>query len=331
MHFLLPQYNEEYMMSLHGAGKSTPYNLCMSRYEHPLAYLNIEVAPGCISLFTNDVSKQMYSYVTTYCGCKKMGPRMYDINALIRSRLVNKDNKQSTISFIATGNETSIAFYNSPRFATEQNSSEYRDVLGPGRHVSLNSLYMGDSGRSWDNQIYSVILDAWSSCDIPSVPCNGITTQSPITSPTQAPRSRTGSMHVMTEQKNAATDRIAEVDGEKDASFLKFVSELGSIEESYLQIYNTIEKSVQTNPISLSSSATNSKEMDNPMHPMALQVKGREARQDEITSAYFEDEIDTYDDGKKKKSKGIDVNSGVKYVNNEKRNRNQSYHLRRQK
>ena len=148
------------MMSLRGANKNTPYNICMSRFEHPLSYLDIEVAPGCIAFFTNDVTKQMYSYVTTYCGCEGVGSRMYDINALIRSRLVNKDNRQSAVSFIATGEKASVAIYNSPKFGTDENSSEYKDVLGPGRHVSLNSLNMGDSGRTWDDQIYSVILNA---------------------------------------------------------------------------------------------------------------------------------------------------------------------------
>ena len=318
--------NGQYMMNLHGADESTPYSLCMSRYEHPLAYLDIEVAPGCISLFTNDISKQMYSYVTTYCGCEEMGPRMYDINALVRSRLVNKKDMQSAVSFIATGREASIAFYNSPRFATEQNSSKYREVLGPGRRVSLDSYKMGDSGRSWNNQVYSIILDAWSSCDAPPIPCNDITTQSPITSPTQAPGSRNSSLLVKTGERDTALDRMIEVEGEKDSSFLKFVSELASIEKSYLHIYDAVEMPAErSNLHSLSSSATvNSKKTSHQIHPMALQVKGREAREDELSSAYFEDEIDTFDDEKQKRWKSKDINSGSRSVSMKTKNRSHS-------
>lgn len=285
--------SEGYMMSLKGADKNTPYNICMSRYEHPLSYLDVKVAPGCIALFTNDVTKQMYSYVTTYCGCQKIGPRMYDINALIRSRLVDKNDKQSAVSFIATGERASIAIYNSPKFSSEENSSEYKDVFGPGRRISLASLNMGDSGRTWDDQVYSIILDAWSSCDAPSVPCNDVTTQSPVTSPTQVPGRGDNSLVVDMENSNAAVDRTAEIEGEKDASFIRFVSKLEDIEESFLYSHDEGDKSIQSNVQTSSSPITIGS--GNSIHPMALQVEGKEAREDEVTSAYFEDEIDSFD------------------------------------
>ena len=314
-----------YMMSLQGADKNTPYSLCMSKYEHPMNYLDVEVAPGCISLFTNDVNKQMYSYVTTFCGCKEIGPRMYDINALIRSRLVNKDNQQSAISFIATGEKASIAFYNSPKFATDEKSSEYKDILGPERRISLESLNMGDSGRSWDDQVYSIILDSWSSCDSPAVSCNDVTTQAPVSDPTQAPRSDNIRATVkVSARDNDAADRLAEIEGEKDPEFVEFVSQLGTVEDSFLYSHEAVEKSTTlSSPLLTASDFSGGS-----MHPMALQVEGKEAINDERSSAYFEDEVDPYDNGRRKHKKNLSTKGEYKHHEYEKKKKHSRRHLR---
>lgn len=292
---------EGYMMSAQNVSSRSPYRMCMSRYEHPLGYLNVNVPDGCISLFTNDVSTHMYSYVTTYCGCEDMGPRMYDLNALVHARLVNKDNYEGVISYIATGSRTSIAIYNSPIFGNDVNASEYKAVYGPNRYVSLSSQKMGNSGFSWDDQVYSIVIDSWSSCDASGVPCNPVTTQSPVTNPTMSPVEASARAVHNAVTEIIDTDRLAEREGERDPAFINFISNLESIEESYEHSHAASSGRNRQKP---SSSSPSSLPLSSPVIPMSFQVKGDEAWKDQERSAYFEDEEDNYTNGKlKRKSK----------------------------
>ena len=69
------------------------------------------------------------------------------------------------------------------------------------------------------------------------------------------------------------------------------------------------------------------------VHPMALQVKGKEALEDEVTSAYFEDEIDLYNVGKGKMKVGLEgKDKSTEKVRNKSYSHSHSHgHLRRQR
>ena len=161
------------------------------------------------------------------------------------------------------------------------------------------------------------------------MPCNDLTTQYPVTSPTQAPGSEGVSVDANVEASNAAADRIAEVEGEKNAAFIKFVSDLPYLEKSFLLHKDIIEKSAAQSNVLSQPIVDNDR---NSIHPMALQVKGKEALEDEVTSAYFEDEIDLYnvEKGKKMGLKGKDKSD--EKVRNKSYSRSHSHgHLRRQR
>merc|ERR1711998_35113 len=179
-----------------------------------------------------DVSRQMFSMVTTFCGCEVIGPKRYDLEALLKAGLITK-NRAGTISYIAMGHNTSLAMYNSLTFGTEKNASEYRAVFGPNRRVAASDVPMGDSGISWDNQVFSIIMNAWSPCDLPPVPCYPETTQSPISSPTRAPSKYASNMPILDRSKGRENpvngefefeDRNSIRKSESDPHFSEFVN-----------------------------------------------------------------------------------------------------------
>merc|ERR1711871_509715 len=84
------------------------------------------------------------------------------------------------VSFIATGKDTSITLYNTPDF-----TGELHTVVGPETQVPCSRLRMGES--TWDNAIYSMILQSWPSCDQEEIICSPKTTQAPVPNPTMSP------------------------------------------------------------------------------------------------------------------------------------------------
>lgn len=168
----------EFVMSLADVQEGSEFNECSSSYEHG-AYLHVVVEVGCISLFNNDISKYAISNVITFCGCETIGPKEYDFVALQNAGLISKKGA-GLVSFIATGADTSITLYNTPDF-----SGDLHTVVGPETQVPCSRLIMGES--TWDNAIYSMILQSWPSCNQPEVICSPVTTQAPVTEPTNSP------------------------------------------------------------------------------------------------------------------------------------------------
>jgi len=166
------------MMSLVGATPDSAFNMCTSDYLTG-QFLAVKVNPGCISLFNNDVSSSHTSKVITFCGCENIGPKKYDFVSLQKASLIGKRGN-GLISFIATGPDASVTLYNSANF-----DSELKDVIGPNTQVSLSRVAMGES--NWDNAVYSLVMQSWSSCDLAPVVCAPETTQSPVTLPTPSP------------------------------------------------------------------------------------------------------------------------------------------------
>jgi hypothetical protein len=137
------------IMSLVGATPNSNFKACQSQYKRG-DFLNLKVKPGCISLFTNDLTLSKSSYFVTFCGCETMGPKKYDFIALQNSQLISKDGT-ALISYIATGDGASITLYNSADF-----DSEEKLVMGPNTQISADKI-IRDKG-TWTNEIYSIIL-----------------------------------------------------------------------------------------------------------------------------------------------------------------------------
>jgi hypothetical protein len=158
--------NKENLISLKGATKDSPFKACQSVFVKG-EYLNLYVPPGCISLFVNDLNKMKSSFFMTYCGCETIGPKLYDFVSLQKAKLIGKDGS-GLISYIATGDAASITLYNSAEF-----DSEDKYVIGPNTKISTAEIVRGGGGGqnkgvvypSWDNAIYSVILQSWLPCD----------------------------------------------------------------------------------------------------------------------------------------------------------------------
>lgn len=167
------------MMSLVGAGPESSFNECSSVFKHQEDYLKIAVKPGCIAFFNNDISGQMFSKMITFCGCENIGPKKYDFVSLQRAGLIGRSGA-GMISFIVTGPGASVTLYNAPEF-----ESEYKTVIGPNTQISAKRMIRGEG--TWDNEIYSVIMQSWTDCNAPPIVCVPETTQAPITHPTASP------------------------------------------------------------------------------------------------------------------------------------------------
>lgn len=171
----------EHLMSLAEASSENEFNECQSMFSHDSSYLHVSVKKGCISLFNNDISKYSISTMITFCGCEMIGPKQYDFVALQNAGLVSKSGA-GLISFIATGEDTSVTLYNEPDFTGEKHT-----VIGPGTQVAGDRIVMGTE-ENWDNNIYSIVLQAWNSCEEEEeVVCSPITTQAPVPAPTLSP------------------------------------------------------------------------------------------------------------------------------------------------
>ena len=151
---------EASMISLVGATPNSNFKACQSQYKRG-DFLNLKVKPGCISLFTNDLTLSKSSYFVTFCGCETMGPKKYDFIALQNSQLISKYGT-ALIAYIATGDGASITLYNSADFDSEQ-----RLVIGPNTQISTSEIIRGEG--AWNNEIYSIILESWTPCDLVSL------------------------------------------------------------------------------------------------------------------------------------------------------------------
>lgn len=147
------------MMSLMGATAQSQFNQCAGKFVKGGA-LNVKVFPGCISLFTNDIAdydEHLSSFIT-FCGCDLIGPKKYDFVSLKNAALISKSGT-AQISFIATGDGSSVTIYNDPAFGGGNMLT-----IGPNSRVDLSQIEMGVS--NWDNNIYSLILQSWVSCNL---------------------------------------------------------------------------------------------------------------------------------------------------------------------
>lgn len=168
------------MMSLIGATPDSSFNECTSTFRQGAVNQNIKVAPGCVSLFNSDLSvRGLVSTMITFCGCETIGPKKYDFVALQAAGLISKQGG-GLISYIATGDGASATLYNSPEF-----ESEFKTVIGPNTQISAKRIVMGES--TWDNAIYSIVMQSWTPCDLAPVVCAPVVTQSPVASPTLSP------------------------------------------------------------------------------------------------------------------------------------------------
>merc|ERR1719502_1017189 len=167
------------MMSLAGATAQSSFEACSSSYEHGNANFYYKVETGCIAIFNNDISKYAVSQVITFCGCETIGPKMYDFVALQNAGLISKAGA-GLISFIATGDMASITIYNKPDFTGDEHF-----VIGPLTQIPMHRVRRGES--TWDNAIYSIVMQSWCSCDLEPVVCAPLITQAPVASPTLSP------------------------------------------------------------------------------------------------------------------------------------------------
>jgi len=167
------------MMSLAGATAQSSFEACSSSYEHGNANFYYKVETGCIAIFNNDISKYAVSQVITFCGCETIGPKMYDFVALQNAGLISKAGA-GLISFIATGDMASITIYNKPDFTGDEHF-----VIGPLTQIPMHRVRRGES--TWDNAIYSMVMQSWCSCDLEPVVCAPLITQAPVASPTLSP------------------------------------------------------------------------------------------------------------------------------------------------
>ena len=88
------------MISLADADENSEFNVCSSLYVHG-EYLNVQVDPGCISLFNNDMTKQSLSKVITFCGCEMIGPKKYDFVSLQNAGLISKVTRMFDLKFVS--------------------------------------------------------------------------------------------------------------------------------------------------------------------------------------------------------------------------------------
>merc|ERR1719498_1111048 len=167
------------MMTLAGATAQSSFEACSSSYEHGNANFYYKVETGCIAIFNNDISKYAVSQVITFCGCETIGPKMYDFVALQNAGLISKAGA-GLISFIATGDMASITIYNKPDFTGDEHF-----VIGPLTQIPMHRVRRGES--TWDNAIYSMVMQSWCSCDLEPVVCAPLITQAPVASPTLSP------------------------------------------------------------------------------------------------------------------------------------------------
>lgn len=167
------------MMSLSGATAESSFEACSSSYEHGNANFYYKVETGCIAIFNNDISKYAVSQVITFCGCETIGPKMYDFVALQNAGLISKAGA-GLISFIATGDMASITIYNEPDFSGDEHY-----VIGPMTQIPMDRVRRGES--TWDNAIYSMVMQAWCGCDLEPVVCAPLITQAPVAAPTLSP------------------------------------------------------------------------------------------------------------------------------------------------
>jgi len=149
------------MMSLAGATTSSQFNECTSKYVKG-TFLEIHTPPGCISLYTNNIAESIthLSDVVTFCGCQTIGPKNYDMVSLRKASLISR-NGAGQISFIATGDDASVTIYHDPNFL-----DGYMLVIGPNSRVDLAKSPMGPT--TWDNAVYSLIMQSWSDCNLVS-------------------------------------------------------------------------------------------------------------------------------------------------------------------
>jgi len=175
----------EYLMSLAEVqgGENAEFNECTSEYSHNTQYTHVNVERGCISLFNNDISKYSMSSMITFCGCEMIGPKQYDFVSLQNAGLVSKAGA-GLISYIATGKDTSITIYNTPDFTGDEGA---HTVIGPETQSPANRIKRGTE-QHWDNAIYSLVLQAWNSCEEEEeIVCSPVTTAPPVPSPTLSP------------------------------------------------------------------------------------------------------------------------------------------------
>jgi len=173
----------EYLMSLAVQGENAKFNECTSEYSHNTQYTHVNVERGCISLFNNDISKYSMSSMITFCGCEMIGPKQYDFVSLQNAGLVSKAGA-GLISYIATGKDTSITIYNTPDFTGDEGA---HTVIGPETQSPASRIKRG-AEEHWDNAIYSLVLQAWNSCDEEEeIVCSPVTTGPPVPSPTLSP------------------------------------------------------------------------------------------------------------------------------------------------
>ena len=152
-------------------GENAEFNECTSEYSHNTQYTHVNVERGCISLFNNDISKYSMSSMITFCGCEMIGPKQYDFVSLQNAGLVSKAGA-GLISYIATGKDTSITIYNTPDFTGDEGA---HTVIGPETQSPASRIKRAE--QHWDNAIYSLVLQAWNSCEEEEeIVCSPVTT-----------------------------------------------------------------------------------------------------------------------------------------------------------
>merc|ERR1719453_1261821 len=154
------------------------FSVCQSTYVHG-SVLDVKVDDGCISLFNNDLVTQSLSNMITFCGCEQIGPKKYDFVSLQKAGLISKAGA-GLVSFIAVGEGASVSVFDGPNFDGENSM-----VFGALTERSLKRVIRFES--TWDNSIYSLILQSWISCEKEVAECKPVTTQEPVTSPTKSP------------------------------------------------------------------------------------------------------------------------------------------------
>ena len=169
------QDGKKTMMSL---AEYEEFSVCQSTYVHG-SVLDVKVDDGCISLFNNDLVTQSLSNMITFCGCEQIGPKKYDFVSLQKAGLISKSGA-GLISFIAVGEGASVSVFDGPNFDGENSM-----VFGALTERSLKRAVRFES--TWDNSVYSLILQAWTPCDKEVVECKPVTTQEPVNAPTSSP------------------------------------------------------------------------------------------------------------------------------------------------
>ena len=154
------------------------FSVCQSVYVQG-SYLDVRIDDGCISLFNNDLTKQKLSNMITFCGCEEIGPKKYDFVSLQKAGLVSKSGA-GLISFIAVGKGASVSVFDGPNFDGENSM-----VFGALTERSLARAIRHES--TWDNSVFSLILQSWTPCEKEVVECKPVTTQEPVNSPTLSP------------------------------------------------------------------------------------------------------------------------------------------------